>query len=79
MTLKLIVKNDGNQPGDTAVLRGVRIHKREGETFIDSTGRMGVALGVTETLALVQGEEVVVYPPCDHFDDFERLEIKGKH
>lgn len=79
MTLRLIIKNDGNQPGDQAVLRGVKVHMNGDEPVIDSEGRKQISLRGTGYLNLGQGEEVIVYPECGHFGDFDRVEIKGKH
>ena len=76
MTLQVKIINEGNQPGDTAVLKGIKEYKSDpaGER------RTGTVSGNTQdVVTLGKGEEIVVYPNCDHFGDFQAVLIKGKH
>ena len=76
MTLRLVIKNDGNQPGDTAVFKGIK----EYDSDPSSECRAGSVTGnANDVVHLVKGEEIIIYPPCDHFDDFEPVLVKGKH
>ena len=70
MTLKLVIKNEGNQPEDAAIIKGVY---DIGEGHVELTGDL------EDQVCLMQGEEVAVVPPCGHFDDFKQISIKGKH
>ena len=69
MTLSLIIKNDGNQPGDVAVFKGIRTRD----------GHVSLTGNPDDLTHLALGEEITVYPPCGHFDEFLHLSVKGKH
>ena len=68
MTLTVKMINEGNQPGDVVVLRGVK----QGEYGIEFTGDRD------DELTLPRGHGVEFTPPTGHFDDFVTIELKGK-
>lgn len=77
MTLRVRIKNEGNQPDDALMIRGVRVTgEKNGESpeglciYIDTPG--------TETITLGQGQEAILSPSCGHFDDFDIIQVKGK-
>ena len=69
MTLTVKIKNDGNQPGDCAMIKGM-VAK---DGFVSMTG------DPRDVVILEQGEEISVSPPNGHFDDPVTLTMKGKH
>ena len=69
MTLTVKIKNDGNQPNDSFTLRGVKTE----EGYSTITGNLH------DSTTVLQGEEITVYPNNGHYDDFQLMEIKGKH
>lgn len=86
MTLKVEIKNDGNQPHDTLVVRGAKFASRKAEDghpvlIKDRDGRY--ALNVTEDsndhATLGKGQAATFIPPTDHFHDFVVVQFKGKH
>lgn len=69
MTLRVIIKNDGNNDGDTLIIKGM-ITKPHGCVC---TGNPQDSVTVTK------GKEITIFPPADHFDDYVALWFKGKH
>ena len=69
MTLIVKIKNDGNQPGDCVMIRGM----------VGKDGYVRMTGDPEDVVVLLQGEEIKVYPPNGHFDDPVTLTMKGKH
>ena len=77
MTLSVKIKNEGNQPGDVLMIRGVQVTgEKEGENPEDY--QVNITTPGTEEIALCQGQEAILTPSCGHFDDFDVIEVKGK-
>ena len=77
MTLIVRISNEGNQPTDGLMIRGVTAHLygKEGED-----GCIGsIAFGGDGVMFIPQGKSVLLFPMCNHFGDFDKMEIKGKH
>ena len=77
MTLQVKIINEGNQPEDTAVLKGIKEYPKSDPASERRSG--GISGNTQDVVTLGQGEEIVVYPDCGHFDDFQAVYIKGKH
>ena len=76
MTLQIRLINDGNQPGDIAVVRGLKPYSDEpapGPIHAKMTGNS------EDSITLLKGDEAVIIPPDGHFQDFKHISIKGKH
>lgn len=76
MTLRLRLINDGKQPGDVAVIRGLKSYADE-----PAPGPVQVQMtdDLQDSITLLKGQEAIIFPPCEHFQDFKDLSIKGKH
>ncbi len=74
MTLTVKIKNEGNQPQDTVVIRGLK------DVNIDNDyppfGEMG---SWDDSVVLKQGEEIAIAVPTGHFEDFKGINMKGHH
>ena len=78
MTLTVRMINEGNQPGDTVVIRGMKEYPKHPSSSPDVRS-LKVTEDPSDIIHLNQGEEVTFTPPTDHFDNFAAVEIKGKH
>ena len=77
MTLSVKIKNEGNQPGDALMLKGVQIiGEKNGEKPEDY--QVDIATPGTATITLGQGQVAILHPSCGHFDDFDAILVKGK-
>ena len=75
MTIKVRIENQGNQPGDTLLIRGLKeIGKdTDGTPWVEQTNDPKVSV------ALLAGDAVVFSPSnTGHFDDFETIHYKAK-
>ena len=71
MTLKVRIVNEGNQPSDCMIFRGLKL--------IDGTTAQHTG-NYEDKVTLMSGEGVDVYPSnTGHFDDFVGISYKGKH
>ena len=77
MTLQVKIINEGNQIEDTAVLKGIKEYHRTEPSGERRTAT--ISGNKADVVTLCKGEEIVVYPACGHFDDFQAVLIKGKH
>lgn len=82
MTLRVKIENDGNNPDDKLVIRGVKYMGGHGPdqggnpggmAFIEATGND------SDYVLISQGEAVYYNPPTNHFDEFDILSFKGQH
>lgn len=74
MTLQVRITNKGNNPGDTFIMKNVEIYPRDSED-----DPIYCRAGGNDTLVLMPDQEAIFYPPCDHFDEFVPVLVKGKH
>ena len=77
MTLTVRISNEGNQPGDTLMIRGVTANYYETP---DKDGCIGsFYFGGDGTASIPQGGSMTFCPNYGHFRDFDKMEVKGKH
>ena len=76
MTLRVTIKNEGNQPTDTFVMRNVEI---VGGIPESEDAPVQIRAGGTDTICLAVGQEAILYPPCEHYADFIDIPVKGYH
>ena len=86
MTLKVVIKNEGNQPGDLLMIRGAKVSVVKGKDGIysawkDSDGRSWLQLtgNFDDKVTITQGQEYCFNPNCEYFADFQTIQLKGKH
>ena len=76
MTLKLKIINEGNNPRDTVVLKGIRVRN---EPDGERVGYGEITGNPDDKVSLIMGEAIELYPKCGHFDAFQPVYIKGKN
>ena len=77
MTLSVRISNEGNQPTDGLMIRGVTSSYYEKETKDGCIG--SITFGGDGVMFIPQGKSVLCWPMSNHFGDFDKMEIKGKH
>ena len=77
MTLTVSIKNEGNQPSDALVIRKVTASYYEKPNEDGCIGSFDP--GGTGQIVIMPGQSAKFWPNCGHFDDFEVIEVKGKH
>ena len=75
MTLKVRIENQGNQPSDCFIIRGMKtVPMSSGEYFAKESD------DPNDVVTLIAGEGIDLYPSnTGHFDDFVDISYKGKH
>ena len=81
MTLQIKVKNAGNMPEDLLMMKGVERYppRKDTDGELAPPAYALVTGNVRDVIALKLGEEITLYVPMDHFDDFKAVWFKGKH
>ena len=78
MTMKLVLKNEGNVLGDGAEIRGLKSNVASGGD--PEIPRYAELTGMDDDkVFLGKGESVEFLPPCGHYDERLSLSIKGNH
>ena len=75
MTMRLILKCEGNQPGDAVMLRNAKkVGTSDGNMpFLRMTDDLN------DVVVIGKGESVELDVPAGHFDPFRRVLVKGQH
>ena len=81
MTLTVRMRNEGNQPGDTVQIRGMKPYPAPPLMDPDAPAEMHVEVtgDPEDVVTLFRDQEVTFVPPTEHYDDFVDVGLKGKH
>ena len=72
MTMRLVIKGHGDHPNDFA--------KMKGAAWLDFEGREAMVTGnLNDEILIPKVEEIVLYIPSGHFQDWGVIHVKGSH
>ena len=77
MTLKVVIKNEGNNAGDVVCVFGLKEINKNGDYV--SSRSADISENRLDTSILRCGQEITIQVPTDHFAKEKSISFKGKH